>query len=114
MKRQRQAALEELSKIEGRKERQFLAYEKGEITLGEYADHRSRLESEVARLEMIVTESETRLRQGLVFLNLEVALRELVERWQELDRQFLKERFRELFDHILIYEDGAIEIIWRQ
>lgn len=114
IQRQRQAALEELSKIEGRKERQFLAYEKGEITLGGYADHRSRLESEVARLEMIVTESETRLRQGLVFLNLEVALRELVERWQELDRQFLKERFRELFDHILIYEDGAIEIIWCQ
>jgi len=112
VQRRRQRALEELSQIDDRRERQFIAYEKGEISLEEYAIHRQRLQLEEEDLRQIVAEAEDHLKRRKSLENVRAIIDQVVRSWDRLDRKGLKQQLMALFEVVYAFDDRKVEVIF--
>lgn len=108
----KERAVEKLAEIDGRKERQFIAYERGEITLEEYAGFRRRLQSEEEELKAIVARAEAALRQKLAIDDWTQLIIEIVNQWGSLPRPHLKENLRAILEAVYVYEDKPPSLVF--
>jgi len=109
---EREEILDALSKMEERRRRQWLAYEKGTISLEQFADSRLALQEEEESLEAALASVEAALTRRITKDTLKNELRRLVTSWQALDRQSLKAAFASLIETIAIYDDRRMEITY--
>lgn len=100
----------DLAQMDGRRSRQFKAYELGEIDLQEYAEHRLALAGEERRLKGRLEEIETSLHLATRMVNFREALNEVLIRWTELPPPSLRSQLATFIDTIEIYEDGQMVV----
>jgi len=112
LRKEREAIFEALSNMDDRRRRQWLAYEKGKISLEEFADSRLALKEEEEQLDAALASVEGALSRRMTKDTLRAELRRVAASWQDLERQHLKAALANLIDTIAIYDDGRLEITY--
>jgi len=112
LRKEREAIFEALSKMDERRRRQWLAYEKGKISLEEFADSRLALKQEEEQLDAALASVEAVLSRRMTKDTLRAQLGRLAASWQDLERRALKAALANLIDTIAVYDDRRLEITY--
>lgn len=113
LRKERETILDALSRMQERRRRQWLAYEKGTISLEEFAENRLALKEEEEQLETALGRAEAELVRTVTKDTLKNELGRLAASWRSLERQSLKAALANLIESIAVYDDGRMEITYR-
>ena len=113
LRKERETILDALSKMQERRRRQWLAYEKGTISLEEFAKSRLALKEEEEELEGSLGRVEAALTRRVTKDTLKNELSRLAASWRSLERPSLKAALANLIETIAVYDDGRMEITYQ-